>query len=340
MNTINRRAFFQTSGLAGLSFLGAGLSPIRAVADPDPPTNASGPAPAPTNPAGPEIYSFQLGNAEAFVIHDGAVSFNSIQPIFVPEAKPSEIEAILNQNFLPANHLSVSMNVLVIKSQSGVILFDAGAGHAFGPIGGRLMNGLSKIGIAPGDVKTIFVTHAHADHIGGLVDDSNQLVFGLARIIAAKPEVAFWTGDSPDLSGVRISPETKTQSLATIKKFLAGMKPSLELKDPGHVSPEVELIAAPGHTPGHSLFAVTQGEEKLLVIGDSVHLHALQFARPEWTMAYDVNPPLAITTRRKIFKDAAAQRTTLMAYHLPFPGIGHIRASGPGYEWVPRPWVV
>src|SRR6266404_4983226 len=159
MNTINRRAFFQRSGLAGLSFLAAGLNPSHAVADPDSPTNASAPAPAPPNPAGPEIYSCQLGNAEVFVIHDGAVSFNSIQPIFVPEAKPSEIEAILKHNFLPANHLSVSMNVLVIKSQSGVMLFDAGAGHAFGPICGRLMNALSKIGIAPEDVHTISATH-------------------------------------------------------------------------------------------------------------------------------------------------------------------------------------
>ena len=79
---------------------------------------------------------------------------------------------------------------------------------------------------------------------------------------------------------------------------------------------------------------------ELLVIGDAVHSYALQFPHPEWTMAFDVNPGMAVTTRRKIFKDAAAARTTLMGYHLPFPGIGHARAVGSGYEWVPRPWVV
>jgi glyoxylase-like metal-dependent hydrolase (beta-lactamase superfamily II) len=128
--------------------------------------------------------------------------------------------------------------------------------------------------------------------------------------------------------------------LAGIKKILAGMKPNLELKEPGKVSSEVELIAAHGHTPGHSLFLVTQGGEKLLVIGDAVHLYGLQFPRPEWTMAYDTDPIQAVSTRRKLFQQAEAERTTLLGYHLPFSGIGHVRSAGSGYEWVPRPWVV
>ena len=100
------------------------------------------------------------------------------------------------------------------------------------------------------------------------------------------------------------------------------------------------MVAAPGHTPGHSMFRVTQGNETLLVVGDIVHSFALQFPRPEWTMMYDVDPALAVKTRTKVFKDAASERATLMAFHLPFPGIGHVRSAGSGYEWVPRPWVV
>ena len=104
--------------------------------------------------------------------------------------------------------------------------------------------------------------------------------------------------------------------------------------------PEVELVAAAGHTPGHSMFRVTSGNDNLLVIGDTVHVHALQFPHPEWTMCYDVNWPLAIKTRLKLFKDAASDRTTLLGFHMPFPGIGHVRALGQGFEWVPKPWVV
>jgi glyoxylase-like metal-dependent hydrolase (beta-lactamase superfamily II) len=265
---------------------------------------------------------------------------DSIQPMFVPEAKPSEIEDLLQKNFLPSNGLNLSMNVLVVKGKSGVLLFDTGAGSAFGAAGGRLLNGLAKIGIGPGEVKTIFITHAHPDHIAGLLDDSNRPVFSSAQLFATKTEVDFWTGESPDLSGMRTPAETKSQALATIKKLLGGVKTSLELKGPGRLSPEVELVLAPGHTPGHCMFSVTQGDQKLLVIGDSVHHHALQFPRPEWTTAWDVTPAQAIKTRLKLFKDAAATRTFLLGYHLPFPGLGHIRTSGSGYEWVPKPWVV
>jgi glyoxylase-like metal-dependent hydrolase (beta-lactamase superfamily II) len=99
------------------------------------------------------------------------------------------------------------------------------------------------------------------------------------------------------------------------------------------------MLAAPGHTPGHSLFRVTQDNESLLVIGDAVHVWALQFPRPDWTMAYDTKPSEAISTRRKLFKQAASERTTLMGFHMPFPGIGYVRSSGGGFEWVPKPWV-
>jgi glyoxylase-like metal-dependent hydrolase (beta-lactamase superfamily II) len=66
----------------------------------------------------------------------------------------------------------------------------------------------------------------------------------------------------------------------------------IDLQAPGRLSPEVELVAAPGHTPGHSCFQVNSGEEKLLVFGDAVHLYTLQFPHPEWTMAYDVHPDI------------------------------------------------
>jgi glyoxylase-like metal-dependent hydrolase (beta-lactamase superfamily II) len=334
MNRIDRRTFVQRTGVAGLSLLAVGLSANRAVADPDPPAGANNLAPS----SEPDIYPFQFGGTEAFVILDGVITMPGIQPAFAPEATPAEIEALLKNSFLP-NRLAIGLNVLVVKAKSGVMLFDSGAGRVFGPIAGKLMRGLARIGIAPGDVKVIYVTHAHSDHIGGLVDEANALAFPSARIIASKSEVDFWTSDARNLSGMKTPPETTAQLLAGIKGLLGGVKSKLELKEPGKLSSEVELLAGPGHTPGHSLYLVTQGDEKILVFGDAVHLAALQFPRPEWTMAYDVDPKLAITTRLKLFKQAAAERTTLMGFHMPFPGIGHVRAVGSGYEWVPRPWV-
>jgi glyoxylase-like metal-dependent hydrolase (beta-lactamase superfamily II) len=340
MNQLDRRTFMQRTGLAGVSLLAYSLGSYRAAADPDAPPMVKGSSPAPTTSPEPDVHPFQIGGVEAFVVSDGQLTFPGIQPAFAPEAKPAEIEALMKREFLPADHLSLGVNVLVVRAKSGVMLFDGGAGGSFGPTAGRLVRGLARIGVTPSDVKTVFVTHAHPDHIAGLVDASNGPVFPSAKVIAAKAEVDFWTSDAPDLSGMKTPPEARSQLAAGMKAILGNLKSQLEPKEPGHLTSEVELVAAPGHTPGHAMFRVTQGAEQLLVIGDALHVYALQFLHPEWTMAYDVDPARAISTRRKLFKDAATERTLLLGYHLPFPGLGHVRAARGEYEWVPRPWAV
>jgi glyoxylase-like metal-dependent hydrolase (beta-lactamase superfamily II) len=336
MNDLDRRAFVQRTGLAGLSLLAMRLGANRAIADPDPPGSASATAPV----TEPEIYPFKVGNADAFVIHDGVLTFPGLQPTFLPEAKPADLQELFTKNYLPLDRFSISLNVLAIKGADGVMLFDAGVGLSSGPSLGKLVHGLGKIGIASSEVKSIFLTHAHSDHIGGLVDKMNKPVFSSARIIAPKTEVDFWTSENPDLSGMRTPQEMKTQAVAGAKKTFDTVKSHLVLKEPGNVARGVELISAPGHTPGHSMFQVAVGGEKILVIGDIVHVFVAQFPHPEWTIAFDVNPPLAIETRRRIFKQLADDRALVLGYHMPFPGLGHVRTDGKAVEWVPRPWVM
>ena len=76
------------------------------------------------------------------------------------------------------------------------------------------------------------------------------------------------------------------------------------------------------------------------LLADAVHAYALQFPRPEWMMAFDTVPADAAATRKILFARAAKERLKVHTYYLPFPGVGHVRAVGAGYEWVPQPWAV
>jgi len=335
MNRLHRRQFIQRAGLAGISVLGlwGGLS--RVMADPDP---APGSAPAPTGNTEAEIHSFKFGGVDAYVILEGVINMPGVQPAFAPEAKPEELEAVMQRNFESSHRLAMSLNVLVLKLKSGVVIFDSGAGQLFGAAAGRLLQGLAKIGVSPADVKTIYVTHAHTDHIGGLLD-GDRLVFSSATIVASKTEVDFWLSDSPDLSGLKLDEASRKPMIEKMKQILTTVKPKLELHAPGALNPEVEMVAAPGHTPGHSMYRVTVGGETLLVIGDAVHVWSCQFDRPDWSMIFDVKPDVAIATRKKLFAKAADERTVIQAYHLPFPGLGNVRKNGNGFEWVPKSWV-
>ena len=95
-------------------------------------------------------------------------------------------------------------------------------------------------------------------------------------------------------------------------------------------------MGLPGHTPGHSGYRFASGAHSLLVWGDVVHNAAVQMPRPQVSIEFDVDGKLAAASRRQALRQTAKTRQLVAGMHLPFPGIGHVRAEGRGaYEWVP-----
>jgi glyoxylase-like metal-dependent hydrolase (beta-lactamase superfamily II) len=297
-------------------------------------------APALKGPQAGGYYRFTIGDIEAIVISDGGLSFQPIQPTWAPEATKEELEALLRSAYLPTDRLTLDVNTLLLKIGGELVLVDTGAGNLFGPTLGKLAGHLSATGVEPAQVTAVVISHAHGDHFGGLLDGTGKPVFPNAAYFASKTEVDYWTGPDPDMSKLRIPPENKKMFLDNARRYLGAIKDRLTPVLPGQqIVPGLEVVSAPGHTPGHIALLISSGKETLLNSADTVHTHVLMFAHPEWTSAFDSDPQMAAETRRKLLDRAAANGLRVLAYHLPFPGIGHVRAvKGGGFEWLPEPW--
>jgi hypothetical protein len=66
-----------------------------------------------------------------------------------------------------------------------------------------------------------------------------------------------------------------------------------------------------------------------------MHVASVQFDTPTVTIGFDSDSKAAVAERQKAFADAAKGGYWVAAAHLPFPGIGHLRANGTGYVFVP-----
>jgi len=328
--TFTRRDALKIAGAAGIM---AAL-PWSAIPE------AEAAAPALKGPQAGGYYRFTIGDVESVVISDGGLTFQPIQPTWAPEASKEELEWTLRSSFLPTDRLNLDVNTLLLKIGGELVLVDTGAGNLFGPALGKMAGRLAAAGVQPAQVTAVVISHAHGDHFGGLLDGDGKPVFPNAAYFASKTEIDFWTGSDPDVSKLRIPKEGQEKALAAARKYIAAIKGRLTPVVPGKKIVEgLEVVDAPGHTPGHIALLVSSGKEALLNAADTVHHHALMFAHPEWTSAFDVDPKMGADTRRRILDRAAVDGLRVLGYHLPFPGIGHVRTGkGGAFEWVPEPW--
>lgn len=262
--------------------------------------------------------AFRVGELSAAALSDGGIEVPNDNQVFGVGRTPEEVTAVLAANGLPGDKLSLAVHPLLVTAGERVLLFDTGAGKLFGPTTGKLPGTLTEAGIDPLKVTDIFISHSHGDHVGGLVNDQNQLAFPNATIHMTKPEWEFMSGQD------------------SYKPWLPVLTPKVDAFAPGAelVPGVVTAVEIKGHTPGHSGYRITSGAESLLYVGDSMHHYVISVQKPEWTVAFDGDSPVATASRVKLIDDLAASGQRVYAVHFPFPGLGKMDKQGDKVVWV------
>jgi glyoxylase-like metal-dependent hydrolase (beta-lactamase superfamily II) len=282
--------------------------------------------------AQPGFYRFKLGAIEITVVSDGTLAFPA-ETLWLDRAE--DARGLLTSTFQPPSPVGLEINTILVNTGDKLVLIDAGCGaDKFQKTNGRLLGNLAAAGYAPGDIDTILFTHFHFDHLWGISDHDNaSLLFPSAEFVASETEVAFWS--APDLADKL--PPAQQPGVTQVNLKLAAPRLRL-IKANAEVVPGVTTFGTPGHTPGHLAVNISSGREELLLTGDVVVNSAVSFLHPEWPFGFDIDVPLATKTRMAFLDRAAADKTLVGSYHLPFPGFGHVVREGRGYRWLPADW--
>jgi len=276
----------------------------------------------------------KLNNLDLLFFSDGHISLQNAQPIFAPGINPVAVKSELRKIYLQEDKLDTAINVMLIKTGDRIILIDTGSGYHFGESSGWLLNNLEKSGIKATEVTDVFITHAHIDHIGGIIDKGRKLVYPNAQYHLAKEEYDFWMDENPDFSKSKNS-QSPQESIEFAQDILHAINDRLTLFNFGDVLFScVKTELAEGHTPGHTIFTVFSGEKSIKHIVDTFHTPLL-IAKPEWGTQWDVDFSKGVNTRNRILASSYFNRTLIMTTHLPWPGLGYIGKNGNDYQWVP-----
>lgn len=277
----------------------------------------------------PGFFRRKLGAFEVTAVLDGDIALE----LKLYSGDAAETAKLSKQSYQPSPPRS-HVNAFAVNTGDRLYLVDSGSGAFLGSSLGRVAENLVLSGINPDQVDAILLTHLHPDHFGGLTMEGRP-VFKNADVYVAEADAKFWLStEMADKAPADFKPFFQ-MAAAAIKPYAHRLKP---IPTNGEIATGVSALSLPGHTVGHSGFLFASEKQQMLVWGDIVHNAALQFARPEWTLACDSDQPRAAAARKRAFDMAAAERLLVAGMHLPFPGLGFVERTDSAYRYHPDFW--
>jgi glyoxylase-like metal-dependent hydrolase (beta-lactamase superfamily II) len=273
----------------------------------------------------------RIGDAVVTVVNDGFEDFSF--DILSPNITENEARSLLAAAGLPTIP-RMSVNCYVVQDGRQTVLIDAGDANCLGT-GGKLQGALAAADINPGQIDSILLTHAHPDHIGGLMEDGVAR-FPNAELILHEKELRFWNDEENFSNAPQQLHAVRTLVLKTFETYRRSLRPVCS----GEVLSGITIQPLFGHTPGHSGFLISSGPESVFLWGDIVHWPDIQIPRPEVSLTFDINREQAVETRIRLLDMLASESILIGGMHLNFPGFIRIHRDGSSYviqedRWLP-----
>jgi glyoxylase-like metal-dependent hydrolase (beta-lactamase superfamily II) len=267
----------------------------------------------------------QLGDYEVFAVSDG-VLHASYDP-FVGIERADAIK-LLGRPDIGKGSVPIDVNAFLMKKANGdLMLVDAGSGNSMGPTLGHLATNLRAAGFDLGRVTHVLLTHIHPDHANGLSDENNQANFPNAEVIVHDDDARFWIDREADAR----DPDVVKRLNSAARRAMGPYEGRVRRVKGGDVLPGISIHLQTGHSPGHAAFLVQSNGQSMLFWGDIVHSAGIQLARPEVTLTFDLEPPHAAASRKRVLDWVATDRIRVAGAHLDGDGFGYIVRKGTGY---------
>jgi glyoxylase-like metal-dependent hydrolase (beta-lactamase superfamily II) len=257
----------------------------------------------------------QVGELEILPLHDGVARFPISDPFL---GMPPEAWAPHRQFLTADDELELALGGFLLHTGGRVVVIDCGVGPLTSPpfFGGGFLSSLAAHGVEPADVTDVLFTHLHFDHVGWATQ-KGAIVFPNATYRCDERDWAHFVGPDPGATR-KLSPLTDRMELWSAS---------------GPLLPGLDLLIAPGHTPGSTIMVVSSGTERAMLLGDVVHC-PVELLDDEWAGMADVDPELAKRTRVALARELEGTDVPVAAAHFKDLQFGRLLLGAGKRQWV------
>lgn len=271
----------------------------------------------------------RIGSLEVQSVWDGFWTF-PVELMFPSQAP--EDWARHETHLDPDGRFRMDVGGYLVRTDTRTMLVDLGYGAPtsfFPQFEAKFLESLAALGQSPVDITDVILTHLHFDHFGLASRDGRPVFPNATYRCHLKDWDVFVTEGAPQPFADALGLPS-----ANAGHWLDPVQDRLEpWAGDTTIAPGIDVLDAPGHTPGHSVVLLSSGGDRALLLGDVVHT-PVELVEPAWQMIGDDDPAQSRRTRDSLVSEFAGTDTRIAAGHFPDLRFGRLVTDGENINWL------